>query len=237
MVRIWKLITGVLFPVTCAWCGKDLPRGDYYRLCDACFGEILQIEGLQCKKCGLPLPDGGAHCFDCRTGAKAYFECIRSATKYEGVAKKLIHSFKYAGRDYLERPLGKLIVGLFVKQPFWKEVDCVVEVPMHWLKKYLRGYNQAELLARRLSEATGVAHVSGKLVRQRMTRSQFKLSRDERKKNVDDSFAVNDRSIFKGKTVLLVDDVCTTAATINQCARALRKAGALKVYALTVARD
>jgi ComF family protein len=194
------------------------------------------ITGPVCASCGAPLPDGGEHCFACRQGKRYHFVFTRSAGEYAGLLRTLLREFKFRNKDYLERFLGRLLVYAAEKYAIAGTVECIVPVPMHPLKRFFRGYNQAELLARRLSENLKVP-VIGALRRVRLTRQQYLLRKRERSENVKGAFAAHDGASVKGKTVLLVDDICTTCATIEECSRVLRGAGAAAVYALTVARD
>jgi ComF family protein len=116
-------------------------------------------------------------------------------------------------------------------------VDAVVPVPLHWIRRRGRGYDQALLLAKDFSRRVGVPVEEGVLRRRRATKPQTELGRDERRENVRDAFEARRPEAVKGRTILLVDDVCTTGATIEACARALKAAGAKRVGALTAARQ
>lgn len=156
---------------------------------------------------------------------------------YDGVLRDLIHKFKYKNRDYLSRFLGKLLKDTIQKHKELIDVDYIIPVPMHWFKKLLRGYNQTELLALNISKYYGKAVLNNSLIRTKYTNSQIKLKKEERMGNIKGCFSVKYRETLKNKRVLLVDDVCTTGATINECSKALKKAGASKIYAVAVARD
>jgi ComF family protein len=236
MARLGEHLLHFVFPITCSVCGRDLPADDYYRICMECMAGIKLINGTRCRTCGVPLPDGGAHCYDCRVRKKRMFALIRSAGVYEGPLRKVIHKFKYTDRDYLKRFLGALLVDAIRVNPELAAVDVVVPVPLHWTKRLRRGYNQAELLAKQVCEYLQKP-LGNVLVRSRSTRSQFLLGREDRARNIAGSFRCRDAGAVRRKTVLLVDDVCTTCATIDACARVLRDSGAKKVYGLTVARD
>jgi len=238
MKEFWLMILHFLFPLTCVECARDLPFDDSYGICEMCKKNIKTISGLFCRKCGLSLPDGGEHCYTCRKGAKYHFENIRSACVYEDISKSLVHKFKYRGKEHLDKVLVSIMGRVLEEEKYESKIDLVVFVPMHWLKEYLRGYNQAELLANRVSALLGKPVVKC-LVRAKLTRAQFRLKREERKRNIEGCFGVKRKagSVIKGKNLLLIDDVCTTCATIEECSRALRASGAGKVYGLTFARD
>ena len=238
MINLWLKIVNFLFPVTCVVCGNDLPYDDYYRICDECAGKIKLIDGHYCKKCGLDLPDGGEHCYSCVKKPNYYFENIRAACVYKDVAKNLIHKLKYSEREYINRIIGRMMERTAVAVAAETNVDYIVFVPMHKLKEYLRGYNQAELIARKISEVINKPILKG-LRRGRITKAQYRLKKDERQENVAGCFKLkeNMKYVVKGKNLLLIDDVCTTCATMNECSKVLRRAGAAKVYGLAFARD
>ena len=237
MAGTLQRILGLFFPVTCIACGKDLPGDDYYRICDGCTTKIRLVEGLFCRKCGRPLPDGGAHCFDCRKKGRSHYEYARSAGVYEGLLRELIHKFKYQNKDYLDRLLGKMLIDAAERHKIIPETDAIIAVPLHWTKRMRRGYNQAGLLALRVAGHFGKPLIKRAVVRKKMTKTQIGLTREKRFENMKDSFAVRDAEAVRNKRILLIDDVCTTTATIDHCARALKKAGAKSVFALTLARD
>jgi ComF family protein len=210
---------------------------DHYRLCPDCFRSLKPLEGLLCQRCGLPLPDGGAHCYDCRKNPSAAFDRIRSAGSYGGLLKGLILQFKYQHKDFIVRPLARLLLDALDRAPFPVPVNLVAPVPLHWFKRFRRGYNQAELLAAAVAAHLDKPHLPCLLRRTRYTTAQSRLDRRARRANLAGCFSVRDHAATKGKSVLLIDDVCTTTATIHACAQALKSAGAKTVYGLTVARD
>ena len=160
-------------------------------------------------------------------------ECIRSAVYFEGVLREAVHRLKYYGRTALAEPLGGLMVAYWVQHPM--PADVIVPVPLHTARLRERGYNQAALLAREMACRVGLALNEQTLVRRRATASQVKLDARQRKENVRDAFRCSDNALT-GKQVLLIDDVCTTGATLAACAVALHEGGARSVQALTLAR-
>ena len=157
----------------------------------------------------------------------------RAVGEYEGTLREIIHALKYAGRLSLAKPLA---AQMRVRgNDVLRAVDCVVPVPLHWRREHQRGFNQAREIARHLGPPVVCA-----LVRRRATRPQVELAADRRKANVAGAFAAR-RAWFRddrirGKNVLLIDDVSTTGATLNACARVLQERGASAVYALTAAK-
>ncbi len=224
-----------LFPRACWGCEGDL-RADEQGLCGCCINRVVRWRGLSCRICGVPLPDGGARCWVCRRRRRSFRFC-RSAGLFEGVLRRAVLALKYGHRDDLAPALCVPLIRMFKERAELQKNQCVIPVPLHFLKRHARGFNQAELLGRSLAEGVGVPLVSGVLVRRRWTWAQARLGRDQRKTNVAGAFAVRNPDVIRGKRILLVDDVCTTGATLESCAEALKQAGARSVDALTLARD
>lgn len=236
MKLFWKELFNFLFPRTCGVCKADVPAEAEFSLCGVCRAAVPRWDGLVCVICGVPLRDGGERCFVCRSTARGFQRC-RSVGLYEGVLKTALKRLKYEGKDYLAAPLGAMLAEDWAGRPEFTRVDRVVPVPLHFWRQRGRGYNQAELLARAFSAWTGVPLAAKALKRRQMTRSQTDLDREARRENVRDAFRVRDYEEIIGKQILLIDDVCTTGATLDACARALRRAGAKRVLAMTVARQ
>lgn len=156
---------------------------------------------------------------------------------FKGIIKDLIHSFKYSGKEYLNKTFGNMLVNYIQKYDDLLNVDMLVPVPLHWYKKFKRGYNQSELLANEVALYYRKPLVTREICRKKYTKPQAKLKRKDRLINVNDAFGLKQPGIFKGKTILVIDDVSTTGETINQCAKLLKSAGADKVFGLTLARD
>jgi ComF family protein len=189
-----------------------------------------------CVACRTPFRnafplDARGMCALCRNGLRG-FDAAYCFGAYEGTLRDLIHIFKYAKVQPLERPLGDLLVRAL---PLDERFDAVVPVPLHWRRKWERGFNQSELLARAVSRRSG-APLRGVLARVRHTRPQAGLTNTGRRDNVGAAFRVKGNARLDGKSVLLVDDVMTTGSTATACARALKRAGARRVALLTVAR-
>lgn len=228
-------LLGWFFPRACYGCGTDLPKHER-GVCVGCLSRMVRWSGLSCRVCGVPLPDGGARCYACRRRGRAFRFC-RSAGLFEGVLRKAILALKYGGRDDLAPALCVPLVRVFRERPELHTNQCVIPVPLHFLKRHGRGFNQAELLGRGLAEGVGLPFVVDVLVRRRWTWAQARLGRDRRKSNVEGAFVVRNRDAVRGNRILLVDDVCTTGSTLESCAEALKQAGARSVDALTLARD
>jgi len=159
---------------------------------------------------------------------------IRSACVYEGVVRKAIHSFKYRHRRTLVDPLAQLVEQELRRRPL--QVDLLVPVPLHPRRMAERGYNQSALLARELANRLGIPSAEC-LERTKETVAQAKLRAGARQANVRGAFRCMDGAIVLGRRVGIVDDVCTTGATLEDCARALREAGCTSAWGIVVARD
>ena len=229
----------VLLPNTCYSCKRDLHWRAKEPLCPACAAAVEKVGPLYCLRCGKPLPDGGAHCYQCRGSKARNFKCkiIRSAIVFGPQVRNIIHAFKYADRPYLAEYLAKQMCEQWSYYADLSEAELILPVPLHAKKHRQRGYNQSELLARELAKNIGLPIDTNCLVRTRNTPSQTKFGREGRLTNMSGAFTCVNPAVVKGKTVLLIDDVATTGATLEGCAEALKAAGAKKVMAYTLARE
>lgn len=225
-----------ILPPSCLAC--DAPVSEAGGLCPDCWSRVSFIGRPCCARCGLPFaieaaPD--AICGDCAR-VPPVFDRARAAFLYEGAGRKLILAFKMADRSWLAPRLASWLQR--AAAPLLPEVDVVVPVPLHRWRLLARRFNQAAVLARLMARQTDAVMVPDALIRTRRTATQTRLSRSERRRNVRGAFAVRRSrgSLVAGRSVLLVDDVMTTGATVSACARALRRAGAARVDVVTLAR-
>lgn len=215
-------------------------------LCPACLGGFTPIQSPICTRCGLMFKsrESTDHvCGECARQPKK-FQIARAAGVYTPGFIEIVHKFKYKGKIQLAKPLGALLFTEFLR--YWKNnaIDLILPVPLHKKRFRQRGFNQAYLLVNdwgNLSRARGLrpwrAAVETKvLVRSKKTAPQTGLNRAGRLQNIKNAFKVRRPDIIKDKRVLLVDDVYTTGATANECARVLVKSGAKRVDVLTLAR-
>jgi len=177
-----------------------------------------------------PLDESG-RCALCRLDLNG-FDQVYSFGAYEGVLRKLIHVFKFGGVRTLQRPLGALMAQALPRE---LSFDAVVPMPLHWRRRWQRGFNQSELLAREIARKWSVP-VRALVRRKRATAPQAGLTSAQRRKNVQGAFGVKKGMRLKGMRLLLIDDVLTTGATASACARALKRAGAAQVTFLALAR-
>ncbi len=230
-----RSLLDILFPPVCPLCEEDIQL-DSLCLCTGCLNSlsIFKIKKPACTVCGLPFAsDAGQDrpCGNCLSKGPPFIEA-RSAFIYEEAVLQAIHAFKYKGKVTLAPALGRLAAEASV---FSANPGLVVPVPLHKKRLKERGFNQSLLLAREISKSFSVPLDYSNLIRAKATEQQVNLSAEERKRNVAGAFEVKDRGAFKGKRVLLVDDVYTTGATIRECSKALKGAGA-KVFVITLAR-
>ena len=225
----------LLWPAVCINCRVSISETDN-NLCRNCWDWLLTSTGADyCRRCGR---DAGRFallagtCPDCQ-GKEVRFDRIARAGIYEHTLRKMILSFKN-GRTELDSVLVFLGNSALQGGGFSSDVELFVPVPLHWTRRVIRGYNQSHVLARKLKRDT--AKISTDLIRIRRTKAQpAMVSPAARKKNVAGAFAVRYRHKFEGRKICLVDDIKTTGATLNECAKTLKQAGASKVFALVLA--
>jgi ComF family protein len=230
--RFWRIAGGLrqglldlLFPPHCVVCRN----ADSQWFCPACRAKIVRILPPICSHCGRPLHR--TRCPYCNE-APLSITGIRAVGFFEGNLRKAIHVFKYNHRPELAHVLGEILAEYACTNRL--PADVIVAVPLHPERERARGYNQAQLLAEELSVRYKIPFAPDALERVRDTRSQVDLDSTERHANVRDAFVASRR--VAGTHLLLVDDVCTTGATMDACGIALERAGAASVWGLALAR-
>ncbi len=234
----WALLD-MLFSRVCEECGAVLAEDEPGSLCWDCRARVRFVQVPFCERCGDPVPGtiGGPYeCAGCR-GLRPAFDWARSAVRYEGPAKACIRRFKYQAGIWLQEELVGWLAALWRTCPAEvRSVDFVAGIPLYPRRERERGYNQAALLAEGLAEQVGIPFRRGLLGRTKPTATQTHLTAVQRVHNVKGVFSVRRPGDVRGARIALVDDVMTTGATANECARALKAAGAAAVMVLTVAR-
>jgi len=215
-----------LYPPQCGGCGS---KGD--RWCVDCCSKAQLIQLPICNRCGQSIQSGD-ECFSCKK-SPPNFVALRSWAVFQGPVRSALHQLKYRRDIALGERLAEPLSALYEAQGW--SIDLVTPVPLGIARFKERGYNQAALIARPFSLASGLHYEPHALQRTRETRSQVGLSLTQRKINVKDAFNAKSEMVSK-KNTLLIDDVATSSATLDACAVALRKAGAVQVYCLTLAR-
>jgi competence protein ComFC len=224
----------LLLPPTCAVCGCLLDSSGTV-VCPECFCGFEPLSGPGCSRCGQPYPGAGP-CPDCRD-EEGHLEKIRSVYAYGGPLQEAVLRLKLDKKTLLAPFFADRIARADLDGVDLRNQDFLVPVPLHKNRQAGRGFNQSQLIARRLSRLLDVPLASFHLHRTRPTPSQFQMAtRKQRRENVKNAFAVGSRHPFDGKKLCLVDDVVTTGATLQECARALASAGAGRIVAVTLAR-
>jgi ComF family protein len=229
---------GLFYPEVCALCQDEAATAQDGYVGAKCRSLVRWVRPPLCHRCGLPFAGDITTSFECTNcrDMDLHFSYARAAVVAQTVALEAIHHFKYSRALWFENFLAGLLLAEAVPVLRGQRWDFIVPVPLHPLKEREREFNQAELLAARLSRATGIALNAGLLRRVKATATQTLLRRPERAVNMRGAFAVKEGVKLDDKKVIVVDDVFTTGATTNDCARALRGAGALDVCVWTVAR-
>lgn len=224
-----------LYPsdITCFLCGREV-KEDKNGLCDKCAKEV-EWNNKFCLKCGSPCKTMTDYCLHCQSHKKT-FKIARAPFIYSEKIATAIQEYKYNNKRYLSKSFAKIMKNVFDKMT--KEgikIDLITYVPLFKDKQKKRGFNQSELIARELSKLTTIPLSHNNLLRVKNTQTQTNLTYKERQKNLDNAFIIKDKSEFKDKTILLIDDVLTTGSTADHCSIALKKAKAKDVYVLTFA--
>ena len=218
----------IVLPSWCVACGKELEwDARVASCCRACWNALPKITMAKCVSCALPLPTNSV-CIECMENPLPVDWCEAWGT-YRDSLEKVLHALKFEKHDFLDDTLAGLLEETLRDRDF----DVILGVPMSAAKERRRGYNQAELLARALGRRIDVP-CDMLLTRRREKAAQSLLPKHARAANVRGAFQASPNS--KGKSILIVDDICTTGETLRACANALVRAGASRVCAVTVAK-
>ncbi|HUV42051.1 MAG TPA: ComF family protein [Sedimentisphaerales bacterium] len=231
----WDGLNHLLWPAVCINCGKSICETDN-NLCQDCWSLLLGCTGGDyCRQCGrdvsaYALVDG--NCMDCK-GREIHFDQITRTGVYAEPLKNMILGFK-KDRTELDTILGFLAASALQASGFFDRIEYLVPVPLHWSRRIVRGYNQSLVLGKKIKHPS--AKINTDLVRIRRTKFQPTMTTPAaRARNVAGAFAVRRGHDFAGRNVCLIDDIRTTGATLNECARTLKQAGAERVFALVLA--
>lgn len=230
LTSIKNFILDVLFPIQCVGCSKE---GKW--LCQDCFGLIKLSRENRCPICGKTFYLGKT-CLKCQK--KTRLTGLIVAGSYDDkLLKEVIQAFKFGFVKDLAKPLSKLLIRRLGDLSFdlGKSSFVLTFVPLHKHRLRWRGFNQAEILAQSLASYYGISVVL-LLARKRSTIPQSLVkNKEKRKKNIKNVFRCQNRELFRGRKVIIVDDVCTTASTLKECARVLSRAGAKEIWGLVLA--
>lgn len=232
--EVLRAVENAVFPPACPICGKPrvIKNGIRLNICPWCRERITYVDEPACLKCGKKLDDDREYCTDCQKIKHVYNQAV-SLYEYSDDIKQSIYRFKYHNKqeyagvyaEELARKCGQVIRN-------WNP-DIIMPVPIHASKLKQRGYNQAALIARELARLIGIAVDEQYIRRVRKTLPMKELNNSERVKNLQNAFQIYDNGIIYNK-VLIVDDIYTTGATIDACARCLKDYGVKSVYAVTL---
>ena len=222
-------------PSQCLCCESYLEEGQK-SICPNCLAKIRWIAPPFCGICGTPFVSTEVDCHPCGACVtkRKYFTMARALGHYEGPLREAIHRWKYEGKIGLSPIFGEWMAERL--SHYWDPqcFDLILPVPLHQQRLRERGFNQALLLVRELSRRTGIPYRMNVLQKKRPTLPQVQLSGAEREKGVRKSFHILSGEELEGKTILLVDDVYTTGATVNECSKVLLAAGAARIDVFTL---
>lgn len=238
MGSILEVICDFIYPRRCPVCADIvLPKGN--KICPTCKGKLIYIKEPRCKKCSKAIVDEELeYCFDC-TKKKFSYEKGYSLFEYDETMKHSMSEFKFHGKkEYADFYIEELLLryGAWVSEI---APDALIPIPIHYDKYKQRGFNQAELIANGISKSLNIPVINNILIRNKYTTPQKLLDDKERVKNLKNAFAISDeylniRENTKLKRVMLIDDIYTTGATIDVCAKVLKNIEIDEVYFMTV---
>ena len=233
--KVGEKVVELIYPegLYCIVCDSFIDASRTYHICDNCINKILWVGEDSCYICGRPLGEEGASlCDDCSMYERHFDRGFTCAT-YGLYERKIISDFKKGGRVYLARILGKIMYDRMALEDV--KIDGIISIPIYKDRLKERGFNQTDLIGKYLSKESGWPLMKDVVSRTRQTESMKKLDKWERKKNMENAFKVENKERVSGKNILVIDDIFTTGATLDECSRVLKEAGALNVYILTFA--
>lgn len=220
----------------CFCCGSIIDKSRVYGLCDSCITRFRWVGEKTCRKCGKPLNKNirREFCDDCISGLHIFDRGFTCAG-YGLYERQFIAEFKKRGKSYMAEAIGRILHDRIVITNI--RFDVIIPIPIHKGKLKTRGYDQAVLMVLALSGSTGIKADIKAVKRVKKTKANKKLGAEQRAENMKNAFAVTEtgKRRLKGKDILIVDDIYTTGATVDACAKTLKEAGAGKVYVLTLA--
>jgi len=235
---LFKGLKDLIYPNCCLVCKNRILPDREESICENCWEKIEKNLPPFCSTCGRHLNTEAIKKGSCPNCSKSnfYFDRAFSPCIYTGTIKKLIHEFKYSGKDYLGSHLGQLM-NEFIRNyrlPI-EYLDFIIPVPLHRSRQRQREFNQAEILSQQIGSEFNKKILSDLLIRFKQTKTQAELDFQKRGQNIKDCFRITKPELVKGTNLMLVDDVLTSGATSNEAARCLKDAGALKVILFTLA--
>lgn len=238
-MRLFHQLLDFILPTSCSYCRSPVGDSPVPYFCTSCWSDFTPIHDSVCRRCGKPFDSPvalshspGHECGTCRLNPPLFDQAL-AIGYFEGALREAVHQFKYRPCRALGRPLGQWMSKNICSI---SDIDMVMPVPLHAKRLKHRGFNQSLLLARQINVTYHIPLSYDNLLRVKATRPQVELSGEERIKNVAGAFALCRPGRLADTSIMLVDDVFTTGATMNECAAVLKSAGAAQVIAVTLAR-
>ncbi len=219
----------LVFPKICFNCRKRIENNI---LCRKCSENLVFLENV-CEFCGSPLKNES--CQVCQT-EDFFFDKARSVFPFNKVVQNLIHDLKYDEMIKVAEMFGKKAAEYIIQFKPFAKIDIIAPVPLHSVKKRHRGFNQSEILSRHLADQLQIEHYPHLIKRFRFTKTQTKLTKSERQKNVNNAFRLDSGIDIYGKSILILDDVFTTGSTLNAISKLFKEHKTGSIYAFTIAR-
>jgi len=236
-------ILNLIYPPHCGICDKklntEIEAERAYVVCSECVSDMRRNMPPYCKRCGRSIKGSTSNvevCWECFQKSCDYKKSY-SCYLYGGAARELLHRLKYSKRLSLSGILNRLTIEfLYEHLEILEGIHAVVAVPLHKVKLREREFNQAHIITKAIRREFGIKDLSKTLIRTKFTQPQSKLEKKYRFENIKGTFGTTEPKLINGKNILLVDDLFTTGATLNECARTLKESGAQKIRCLTFAR-
>ena len=222
-----------LFPAQCKVCESNIGLEPIPYLCEDCWDCLKIVTPPWCEICGINNVDGV--CDVCATTPPRYGK-LRTIAFYDTILQKIIHLYKFEKRKSLAKHLSYLMIKHQPKDCDYKEYDYILPIPIHRNRLRERGFNQSTLLAQSISNEIGINICTDALIRSKNTSPQSSLTRDARQTNVVGAFGIKNRNLIRGKRILILDDVFTTGATVNEAVNILWNEDPVEIDVLTLAR-
>ena len=243
------------FPIRCLICGQELPASSSVLICGSCCGQVTAGNKHPCPRCAYPNHISGnslkpnladdpdknhaadriGDCVQCQH-IQFHFRRTAAIGPYRDLLRETVIRMKHANEEALALAMGRILGRRIAETGADRNVDIMVPVPIHWTRRFGRGYNVSEILVQGISTEIGLKHCDRLLKSLRRTKKQGTLMVGERKRNVRGAFGLNSQYELNGATVLIVDDVMTTGSTMNEAARICRRGGATEVRVAVAVR-
>lgn len=233
-------ILDVVFPMVCTGCGRFTGHNDFDYVCRKCFGEIEVKSRLECIGCKRRT-DLGLTCAFCKK-ENSIDQLIIAADLKDKLVDRMIKTYKYKFVSDMHKPLfalaKKSIKKLLLKKfNLFEDNPLITAIPLHRIRFNERGFNQSQLIAKDISDFFHVSYAEDILIRKYNSKNQADIkAKEDRMVNVKNNFRIGNSQIIKGRSIILVDDICTTGATLNECARVLKENASGKIIGLVIAR-